>query len=145
MCLFYFHKKHTDVCLYFFGTNILCVFIIILYNDIYMQSCIYKNREMIFEQPFFDNFYDNFLSHTHIMFLLFLSNALVSVPILIFLYIFKLSQWLSTKMDVQISLLTKIIWRVGMSDCQDSLLYCARQAVLLLLSFTCDTYKFKTI
>jgi len=42
-------------------------------------------REMIFEQPFYDNFCDNFLSHTHIVFLLSLSIALVFVPILIFL------------------------------------------------------------
>ena len=33
----------------------------------------------------FDNFCDNFLSHTHIMFLLFLSIALVFVPIPLFL------------------------------------------------------------
>jgi len=40
---------------------------------------------MIFVQPLFDNFCDNFLSHTHIMFLLSLSIALVFVPIPLFL------------------------------------------------------------
>ena len=42
-------------------------------------------REMIFVQPLCDNFCNNFLSHTHIMFLLSLSIVLVSVPIPTFL------------------------------------------------------------
>jgi len=36
---------------------------------------------MIFEQPFFDNFCNNFLSHTYIMVLLSLSIALIFVSI----------------------------------------------------------------
>jgi len=56
---------------------------------------------MIFEQPFCDNF----VSQTHIVFLLSLFIALVFVSILIFLCIFRLSNKLSTKMVVQTTLL----------------------------------------
>ena len=42
-------------------------------------------REIIFVQLFFDNYCDNFLSHTHIMFLLFLSITFVFVSIPLFL------------------------------------------------------------
>jgi len=41
---------------------------------------------MKFVQPFFDNFCDNFLSYTHIMFLRSLSIVLVFVTIPHFLY-----------------------------------------------------------
>jgi len=44
--------------------------------------------EMIFEQPIFDNFCDNFLSQTHILLLLSLSIALIFVTLPIFLYKF---------------------------------------------------------
>jgi len=60
---------------------------------------------MIFEQPFFDNFCDNFLTHTHIMFLLSLSIALVFVPTPHFLckilVVLKVVIWI----DVQINVL----------------------------------------
>ena len=49
---------------------------------------IIKNREMIFEQPLCNNFCDNFLFYTHILFLLFLSIVLVFVSIFTFLCIF---------------------------------------------------------
>jgi len=45
-----------------------------------------KLQEMIFWQPFCDNLCDNFISHTHIIFLLSLSITLVSVSLSNFLY-----------------------------------------------------------
>ena len=39
---------------------------------------------MIFVQPFFNNFYDKFLSHIHIMFLFFLSLSLSLSIVLVF-------------------------------------------------------------
>ena len=38
-------------------------------------------REMIFVQPFYDNFCDNFISHTHIKYLFYLSITLIFVSI----------------------------------------------------------------
>lgn len=63
--------------------------IILLRNDIWIEQL----------------FCDNFISYTHIVFLLTLSIALVFVSILIFLCIFWLSHKLWTKMVIQITLL----------------------------------------
>ena len=60
---------------------------------------------MIFEQPFFDNFCDNFLFHTYIVFLLSLSIALVFVPLSKFICIFWLYNKLSQQKVVQITFL----------------------------------------
>ena len=44
------------------------------------QKKAITNRKIIFEQPFCDNFYDNFFSHSHIIFSFSPSIALVFVP-----------------------------------------------------------------
>jgi len=36
---------------------------------------------MVFEQPFFDNFYDNFISHTHMIILISFSITLIFMPL----------------------------------------------------------------
>jgi len=71
------------------------------------RATLKSKREMIFEQPFFDNFSDNFFSHTHILFLHSLSIAFVFVQILRFLCIFRCFHKSSTKMVVQITLLNQ--------------------------------------
>ena len=58
---------------------------------------------MISVQPFRNNFCDNFLSHTHIMFLLSLSIALVSVSIPTFVCKFMVVPKVVTQMVVQIT------------------------------------------
>ena len=77
----------------------LCVKNKLYYKYKLHGSCNYF-REMIFEQLF----YDNFLSYTRIVFLLFFSIALVFVSILAFLFIFWLFNKLSKKGVVQIIL-----------------------------------------
>jgi len=52
---------------------------------IMLKQVFHKKNKMIFEQLFFNNFCDNFLSHTHFMFLLSHSIALVFVSISHFL------------------------------------------------------------
>jgi len=59
--------------------------------------------DLIFEQPFFNNFCNNFRSHTHIMFLLFLSIALVFVSIPRFLCKSLFVTKVVIKIDVQIT------------------------------------------
>jgi len=66
-----------------------------------------KVRKMIFEQQLFDNFCDNFLSHTHIMFLLSLSNVLVFVSIHLFICKPMVVPKIVDKMIVQITQLIK--------------------------------------
>jgi len=56
---------------------------------------------MIFVQPFLTNFCDNFLSHTHIIFLLSHSIALVSMSISTFLCKFMVVTKVVTQMVVQ--------------------------------------------
>jgi hypothetical protein len=62
---------------------------------------------MIFVQSLFDNFCDNFHSHTHIMFLLSHSTALVFVPIPLFLCKIMVVPKVVNQMVVQITKLLK--------------------------------------
>jgi hypothetical protein len=66
-----------------------------------------KKREMIFWQPFCENLCDNFISHTHIIFLLSLSIALVSVSLSTFLCKLVVVTKVVTQMVVHITHLKK--------------------------------------
>lgn len=59
--------------------------------------------EMIFWQSFCDNLFDNFISHTHIIFLLYLSITLVSVSLSNFLCKLVVVTKIITQMIVQIT------------------------------------------
>jgi len=60
---------------------------------------------MIYVQPFSNNFFDNFLSHIHIIFLFFFSITLIFVSIHTFLYKNIVVYLVVTQNDVQITLL----------------------------------------
>jgi len=68
-------------------------------------TCMFLLGEMIFDQPCFDNFYDNFISHTHMIILLSLSIDLIFVPLSKFLCKIWLSNKLSQEIVVEITLL----------------------------------------
>ena len=57
-------------------------------------------REMIFVQLFCNNVCDNFLSHTHIIFSLYLSIILVSASISTFLYKYMIVPNTPQKLDI---------------------------------------------
>jgi hypothetical protein len=91
----------------------------------FIESCLnpfelkHAIREMVFEQPFFDNFCDNFLFHTHTVFLFYLSVALIFVSLPKFLLcIIWLSNKLSQKNIVQITFLSdmSIGWKYFVID-----------------------------
>ena len=60
---------------------------------------------MMLIQPFSNNFYDNFLSHIHIIFLLSLSITLIFMSILTFLCKNVFVHLVVTQIDAQITLL----------------------------------------
>jgi len=61
------------------------------------KRVFFFNRKMIFEQSFYNNFFDNFLSYTHIIFLFSFSVTLDFMLIHFFFVKIWLSIWLSNK------------------------------------------------